>query len=73
MCMLCAAVPVTVAIGVNLNNKQNATLRAAEKEGIQPPARKPIAKIILGAIIFLTVGSVIYHTVIARIFGLPWL
>lgn len=72
MCMFCAAVPVTAAIGANLNNKQNAPRRAAEKAGIEPPAKKPIAKITLGALIFLTVGSVVYHTFIARIFGLPW-
>ena len=72
MCMFCVAVPVTAAIGANLNSKQNAARRAAEKAGIEPPAKKPIAKITLGALIFLTVGSVVYHTFIARIFGLPW-
>jgi len=70
--MFCAAVPVTAAIGANLNNKQNATQRAAGKAGIEPPAKKPIAKITLGALIFLTVGSVVYHTIFTRIFGLPW-
>jgi hypothetical protein len=72
MCIFCAAVPVTAAIGANLNNKQNATLRAAEKEGLEPPVKKPIAKITLGALIFLAIGSAVYHTVIARIFGLPF-
>ncbi len=53
MCMFCAAVPVTAAIGANLNNKQNATRRAAEEKGVEPPAKKPIAKITAGALIFL--------------------
>ena len=73
MCMFCAAIPVTGAIGASLNNKQNVTLRAAEKAGVDLPKKKPIAKITLGALIFLTVGSVVYHTVLTRIFGLPWL
>ncbi len=42
------------------------------REGrIEPPAKKPIAKITLGALIFLTVGSVVYHTIFTRIFGFP--
>ena len=72
MCMFCAAVPVTAAIGANLNNKQNATRRAAEEKGVEPPAKKPIAKITVGALIFLTIGSVVYHTIFTRFFGLPW-
>jgi hypothetical protein len=73
MCMFCAAVPVTVAIGANLNNKQNAACRTAEKEGVIPHARKPIAKITLGVVIVLTVGSAIYHTILSRIWGLPFI
>ena len=73
MCMFCAAIPVTGAVGASLNNKQNATLRAAEEAGVELPKKKPIAKITLGALVFLTVGSVVYHTVLTRIFGLPWL
>ena len=40
MCIFCAAVPVTAAIGANLNTKQNATRRAAEEKGIEPPAEE---------------------------------
>ena len=72
MCIFCAAIPATAAIGANLNAKQKATQRAAEKDGGETPAEKPIAKITLGALIFLTVGSVVYHTIFTRIFGLPW-
>ena len=67
MCIFCAAVPLTAAVGANLNAKQKATRREAEKEGIQPPAEKPIAKVTAGLIILLTVGSVIYHTIISPI------
>jgi hypothetical protein len=73
MCMFCAAVPATAAIGANLNAKQKAARRAAEDEGVEPPAEKPIAKITLGALIFLAAGSVIYHTVLSRIWGLPFI
>ena len=72
MCIFCAAVPVTAAIGANLNAKQNVTRQTAEKEGIEPPARKPIAKITLGALVLLAIGSVTYHTILARIWGLPY-
>jgi protein-S-isoprenylcysteine O-methyltransferase Ste14 len=72
MCIFCAAIPATVAIGTNLNAKQNATRQAAEKEGIAPPAKKPIAKITLGALVLLAICSVTYHTIIARIWGLPF-
>jgi protein-S-isoprenylcysteine O-methyltransferase Ste14 len=72
MCIFCAAIPATAAIGTNLNAKQNATRQAAEKEGIAPPAKKPIAKITLGALVLLAICSVAYHTIIARIWGLPF-
>jgi protein-S-isoprenylcysteine O-methyltransferase Ste14 len=72
MCIFCAAMPATAAIGTNLNAKQNATRQAAEKEGIAPPAKKPIAKITLGALVLLAICSVTYHTIIARIWGLPF-
>jgi hypothetical protein len=72
MCIFCAAIPATAAIGANLNAKQKATQRAAEKDGGESPAEKPIAKITLAALVFLTICSVSYHTIIARIWGLPF-
>jgi len=72
MCIFCAAIPATAAIGTNLNARQNTTQRSAEKEGIEPPARKPIAKITLGALALLIICSVTYHTILARIWGLPF-
>jgi len=67
MCIFCAAVPATAAVGANLNAKQRATRQAAEKEGVEPPAEKPIAKATVGVIILLTVSSVVYHTIISPI------
>jgi hypothetical protein len=72
MCIFCAAIPATAAIGTNLNAKQKATRQAAEKDGGEAPAEKPIAKITLAALVFLTIGSVTYHTILARIWGLPF-
>jgi hypothetical protein len=72
MCIFCAAIPATAAIGTNLNAKQKANQLAAEKEGATAPAEKPIAKITLGALVFLAICSVTYHTILARIWGLPF-
>lgn len=72
MCIFCAAIPATAAIGTNLNAKQKATRQAAEKGGVATPADKPIAKITVGALVFLAICSVTYHTIIAPIWGLPF-
>ena len=72
MCIFCAAIPAAAAIGTNLNAKQKANRLAAEKKGVAAPAKKPIAKITLGALVLLAICSVTYHTIIARIWGLPF-
>lgn len=53
MCMICAAIPATAAVGAKLNADQ-----------LNKPAetRKPIAKFTGGAIILLVAASAIYHT-----------
>jgi len=53
MCMFCAAVPATTALGAKLNANQ---LHKPEEE------RKPISKITGGAITLLIISSVIYHS-----------
>ena len=53
MCMFCAAIPATAAVGAKLNADQ---LHKPEEQ------RKPISKITTVAIGFLMLGSVIYHT-----------
>ena len=57
MCMICAAIPVTAAVGAKLNADQ---LHKPEEQ------RKPISKI-TGVMIAIPVTiSVIYHTLIWR-------
>jgi hypothetical protein len=53
MCMFCAAIPATAAVGAKLNADQ---LHKPEEE------RKPISKITGIVITLLAVASVIYHT-----------
>ena len=53
MCMFCAAVPVTAAVGAKLNADQ---LHKPEEQ------RKPVSKITGIVITLLAVSSVIYHT-----------
>ena len=53
MCMFCAAIPATAAVGAKLNADQ---LHKPEEE------RKPISSITSLVIGFLVVASVTYHT-----------
>ncbi len=57
MCIFCAAIPATAAVGARLNAGQ---LQKPEEE------RKPIGKITGIAVAFLIVASVLYHTVTWR-------
>jgi hypothetical protein len=57
MCVFCAAVPVTAAVGAKLNADQ---LHKPEGQ------RKPVAKITGIAILLLGVSSVVYHTLTWR-------
>lgn len=54
MCMICAAIPATAAVGARLNAKQ-----------LEKPieTRKPIAKITGSMIALLLAVSFIYHTI----------
>ena len=53
MCMICAAIPATAAVGAKLNADQ-----------LSKPVedRKPISKLTGGIIALLLIGSAIYHT-----------
>jgi hypothetical protein len=53
MCMICAAIPATAALGAKFNADQ------LHKEEAH---RLPISKITAGVIGFLVVASAIYHT-----------
>ena len=53
MCMICAAIPATAAVGAKLNADQ--LIKPTEE-------RKPISKITSAAIFVLVVASAVYHT-----------
>lgn len=55
MCMICAAIPATAAVGAKLNADQ---LHKPEAE------RRPVPRITGIVIALLVAASVIYHTVI---------
>ena len=57
MCMICAAIPATAAVGAKLNADQ---LHKPEEE------RKPVSKITGIVIMLLLAASVVYHTLIWR-------
>ena len=57
MCMFCAAVPVTGAIGAKLNADQKREVAEGETK-----PEKPITAITGGVIVLLVIGSVGYHT-----------
>ena len=54
MCMFCAAIPATAAVGAKLNADQ---LKKPEEQ------RKPISKMTGLAIALLVTASVVYHTI----------
>lgn len=57
MCIICAAIPATAAVGAKLNADQ---LHKPEEQ------RKPISKITGIVIALLVVASAVYHTLIWR-------
>ncbi len=57
MCMICAAIPATAAVGAKLNADQ---LHKPEDQ------RKPVSKITGIVIALLVVASAVYHTIIWR-------
>lgn len=64
MCMFCAAIPATLAVGANLNAKQIRERRAAEERGERLPEKDkiPVGKIMVVAAGALVAASVVYHT-----------
>ncbi len=57
MCVFCAAVPVTAAVGAKLNADQ---IHKPEEQ------RKPVSKITGIVILLLGIASVVYHTLTWR-------
>lgn len=59
MCMFCAAIPATAAVGAAARAKQ---IRESKAQGLETPApAKPVILFTMGAVTLLLVGSVIYH------------
>ena len=61
MCMFCAAIPATAAVGAKLNAKQQASASEPQAGGEDIQAG-PIKAITAGLIVLLAIGSVWYHT-----------
>ena len=57
MCIFCAAIPATAAVGAKLNADQ---LHKPEVE------RKPVSKITGIAVALLVASSIVYHTLVWR-------
>jgi hypothetical protein len=57
MCIICAAIPATAAVGAKLNADQ---LQKPEEQ------RKPISKITGIVIAMLVVASALYHSIVWR-------
>jgi len=57
MCMICAAIPATAAVGAKLN---------ADQLGKPVEERKPIPRVTGIMIAFLVVCSITYHTLVWR-------
>lgn len=68
MCVFCAAVPATLAVGANLNAKQIRKRREAEERGEMSTERKqvPVGKITAIAAGALVTASVVYHSQLNR-------
>ena len=64
MCVFCAAIPATLAVGANLNAKQFREQRQAEEldEALLESKQIPVGKITLLTAGALVVASVVYHT-----------
>ena len=64
MCVFCAAIPATLAVGANFNAKQLREQRMAEERGEATPGKKkiPVGKVTLIAAGALVVASAVYHS-----------
>ncbi len=64
MCMFCAAIPATLAVGANLRAKQIRERREAGERGEAAPEQKqvPVGKITVMLAGAFVVASVVYHS-----------
>ena len=63
MCVFCAAIPATLAVGARLNAKQNEKQKITESQGLIGDHKKlPVGPLTIIAVSGLVVSSVIYHS-----------
>lgn len=64
MCMFCAAIPTTLALGAAAHGQQREAERKAQAEGRPAPKKPsvPAAKVAAAAAVMLVAASVVYHT-----------
>ncbi len=63
MCVFCAAIPATLALGAHANVQRQRADQMAEARGEERPEHKVGAKTVTGlAVAGLVVASVVYHT-----------
>lgn len=62
MCVFCAAIPATLAVGANVNANQIRKRREAEVRGEIPSKNVPLGKITVLAAGALVAASIVYHT-----------
>lgn len=62
MCMFCAAMPATIAVGANLQAKQRQEQREAEECGQEPRQQIPAMAWSGVVLVVLAFVSVLYHS-----------
>ncbi len=62
MCMFCAAIPATIAVGANLQAKQRREQREAEERGQEPKRQVPAMAWTGFVLVALAFVSVLYHS-----------
>lgn len=61
MCLFCASIPVTLAVGVNLQRRRLEEQRQSGEAENQPPTL-PVSPLTAVAVAGLVLSSVIYHS-----------
>ena len=63
MCMFCAAIPATLAVGAKLNSEQRRRKNAIDMTVEPPtPAKAPVKAVTAVVVAGLVVASIAYHT-----------
>ncbi|HVP21165.1 MAG TPA: hypothetical protein VMS73_04825 [Anaerolineaceae bacterium] len=63
MCVFCAAIPITAAIGASVQSSQREKIKQALMNGTKPPKILiPVGPATAVAVSGLVVASIVYHT-----------